>query len=156
MSATTLTIDEWQILFHETVAALLRAKEAVKQQFGLWGLLNGLWRCRHNLKALSATLKALSEAPDGVLSDEFIKAQIPQLQNLLRSIEDLLDTGKRKGLTNRSLTSGVFCSIAAQGEYIAEYLDSLEMAIDPEVLAAIAEGRSQIERGEFETMERLF
>ena len=39
-STATPNFDEWQILFHETMAALLRAKAAVEKQFGLWGLLN--------------------------------------------------------------------------------------------------------------------
>jgi hypothetical protein len=33
-SSMTLTLDQWQILFHETMAALLRAQEAVKRQLG--------------------------------------------------------------------------------------------------------------------------
>jgi hypothetical protein len=155
-SSFALTLDQWQILFHETMAAMLRAQEAVKRQFGLWGVLNGLWRCSSDLKRLNANLKAISELPDGVLGEEFIQSQIPQLRKLLRSIEDLIDTAKRHHLTNHSLTNGALGSIRIRGEYIADYLDALEMSIDPEVLKAINEGRDQIERGEFETMERLF
>lgn len=155
-STTDLTLDEWQILFHETMATLLRAKEAVKQRFGLWGTLHGLWRSSRDLQRLNASLKAISELPDGVLSEEFIRSQIPQLQKLLRSIEDLIDSAKRHQLANRSLTSAPLGSIRIRGEYIADYLDALEMSVDPDVLKAINEGHSQIERGEFETMERLF
>jgi hypothetical protein len=151
-----LTLDQWQILFHETMAALLRAKEAVKKQFGLWGLVNGLWKSSRDLKALNATLKAISELPDGVLTEEFIHAQIPQLRKLLKSIEELLEVGRRRGLLNRTLTGAAFGSIASRGQYTAEYLDTLEISIDPEVLKEIEEGRGQIERGEFEVMERLF
>jgi hypothetical protein len=43
-----------------------------------------------------------------------------------------------------------------RGEYVADYLDALEMSIDPEVLKAIEEGRNQIDAGQFEEMERLF
>ncbi len=43
-----------------------------------------------------------------------------------------------------------------RGEYIANYLETLEMAINPDILMAINEGCDQIERGEFETMEQLF
>ena len=71
-------------------------------------------------------------------------------------IEDLIDTGKSNGLTNRSLTSAPLESIRFRGEYIANYLEALEMSIDPDVLKAIDDGRAQIERGEFEVMERLF
>jgi hypothetical protein len=39
---------------------------------------------------------------------------------------------------------------------MADYLEALEMSIDPDVLKAINEGHNQIERGEFETMEQLF
>jgi hypothetical protein len=46
--------------------------------------------------------------------------------------------------------------IRSRGEYIADYLEALEMSIDQEVLEAIDEGRSQIERGEFEVMDGLF
>ncbi len=97
-STATLTLDQWQILFHETMAALLRAKVAVKRQFGLWGILNGLWRSNRDLKMLNTSLKAISELPDGALTEEFIQSQIPQLRNLLRSIEDLIDTTKRSQL----------------------------------------------------------
>jgi hypothetical protein len=156
MTSTTFTLDQWQIRFHEAMAALLRAQEAVKRQVGLVGVVTGLWKSSRDLKALNATLKVISETPDGVLSEEFIQSQIPQLRKLLRSIEGLLEMAKRKGLTNRTLTGAPLGLITARGEYIADYLDSLEMSIDPEVIAAIDEGRSQIERGEFEVMERLF
>jgi ribosomal protein L17 len=151
-----LTLDQWQIRFHEAMAALLRVQAAVKQQCGLFGLLNGLWKSSRDLKALNVSLKAISELPDGVLSEEFIQSHLPQVRKLLRSIETLIDTGKSRGLTNRSLTSSAFESIRSRGEYIANYLDALEMSIDPEVLKAIEDGRSQIQRGEFEVMERLF
>jgi hypothetical protein len=158
MSSSTaiLTVDQWQIRFHEAMAALLRAQEAVKRQFGTWGLLNGLWKCNRDIKALNANLKAMSELPNGTLSEEFIQSQIPQLRKLLRSIEDLMDHAKHKGLMNRSLTASPLGVMSLRGEYIADYLDALEMSIDPEVLAAINEGRNQIERGEVEVMERLF
>jgi hypothetical protein len=155
-STTDLSLDHWQILFHETMAALLRAQEAVKRQFGLWGILNGLWKSSRDLKALSASLKAISELPDGVLSEELLQSQIPQLRKLLTAIEDLIDTAKRHQLTNRSLTSVPLGSIRIRGEYLADYLEALEMSIDPEVLKVINEGRDQIQRGEFETMEHLF
>ncbi len=150
-----MPLDQWQILFHETMAAVLRAREAVKRQFGWVGLLNGLWRSTRDLKALTANLKAISELPDGVLSKEFIHSQIPQLQKLLRSIEDLIDTAKRAGLMNRSFTAAPLGVISLRGEYVADYLEGLEMSLDPQVLAAIEEGQRQIERGEYEVMERL-
>jgi len=152
----TLALDQWQILFHETMAALLRAQEAVKRQFGLIGLLNGLWKASRDLKTISTMLKSISEAPDGVISEEFVRTHISNLRELLRSIEDLIHAAKRKGLMNRSLTGAPLGVIGSRGEYIADYLEALEMSIDPEVLKAIDEGRSQIERGEFEVMDRLF
>src|SRR5450432_2806965 len=148
-STTVLVLDQWQILFRETMAALLRTQEAVKRQFGLW-------RSSRDLKMLNASLKAISELPDGTLSEELIQSQIPQLRKLLISIEDLIDTAKRQQLTNRSLTSAALGSIRIRGEYIADYLETLEMSIDPDVLKAIHEGHDQIERGEFETTDRLF
>lgn len=154
--SSPLTLDRWQILFHESMAALLRAHEAVKRQIGLWGVVNGLWKCSRDLRALNATLKLISESPDGTLTDEFIKSQVPQLRSLLKSIEELIDTAKRRQLLNRSLTSVPLGSINIRAQYIADYLETLEMSIDPEVLRAIDEGRSEIERGEYETMERLF
>jgi hypothetical protein len=105
---------------------------------------------------LNVTLKAVSELPDGTLSDDFIQSQIPQLRKLLRSIEDLVDTARHEGLMNRSLTAAPLGLISVRGEYVADYLDALEMSTDPQVIAAITEGHGQIERGEVEVMERLF
>ena len=152
----TLTLDQWQILFHETMAALLRAQEAVKRQLGRIGLLNDLWRASRELKALNANLKSISEAPDGFITGEFIQSHIPRIRELLRSIESLIYNAKRKGLMNRSLTSAPLGLIRSRGEYVAGYLEALEMSIDEEVLNAIDEGRAQIERGEFEVMDELF
>jgi ribosomal protein L17 len=154
--STTVALDQWQILFHETMAALLRAQEAVSRQIGLVGLLKGLWTLSRDLKALNANLKVISEAPDGFLTDEFIQSHLPQIRELLRSIENLIDTAKRKGLMNRSLTSGPLGMIRFHGEYIADYLEALEMSVDADVLKAIDEGRSQIERGDYEVVDRLF
>jgi hypothetical protein len=155
-SSAALTPEQWQIQFHETMAAVLRVQEAVKRQVGLWGILNSLWKCNLNLKAFIAKLKLIAEAPDGLLSEELIRSLIPQIDKLLRSIERLIDTAKHFGWMNRSLTSSPLKSIRSRGECIANYLDTLEMSIDPEVLKAIEEGRAQIQRGEFEVMERLF
>lgn len=155
-STTALTLDQWQILFSRAMEALERAQAAVRQQLGFWGLVNGLWRCARDLKELNASLKAISELPDGILSEDAIRAQIPQLHKLLKSIDDLMEIGKRKGLTNRTVTGASLGLISVRGEYVADYLDSLEMAMDPQVIAAILEGRSQIQRGDVEVMERLF
>lgn len=154
-STEVLPLNHWQIVFHQTMAALLRAQEAVKRQFGFWGLLNGLWTCSRDLKALNGSLKEISELPDGTVSEEFFRSQMPQVKKLLSSIEELIDVSKRNQLTNRSLTSAVLGSIRLQGEYIADYLESIEMSFDPEVLKAIKDGQDQIDRGEFESMEHL-
>ena len=90
------------------------------------------------------------------MTEDVVKAQIPQLHKLLKSIDDLMDIAKRKGLTNRTLTGASLGLISVRGTYIADYVDALEMSINPEVLTAIQEGRSQIERWECEVMERLF
>ena len=118
--------------------------------------MNGLWRCARDLKDLSISVKAISELPDGILRQEVIQSQIPSLHRLLKSIDDLMELGKRHGLTNRTVTGASLGLISVRGENIADYLDTLEMSIDPEVIAAIREGRSQIERGDVEVMERLF
>lgn len=155
MSTLALTLDEWHIRFHEAMAAVLRATEAVKRQFGFWGLMNGLWKCNRDLKDLIQSLKAVSEMPDGILADEMIASHIPQFQELVSSIEELIDTGRREGLTNRSLTAGVLEAIRSRGESVADYLDSLKMSLDPEVMNAIAQGRDQIAHGDFESLDSL-
>jgi hypothetical protein len=155
-STTVLSLNEWEILFHETMAALLRAQEAVRQQFGFWGIVRGLWKCSSDLKMLNASLKAISELPDGILTEDLLRSQVPQLRKLLTSIEELIDGAKRRRLTNRSLTSVPLGSIIMRGEYIADYLDALEMSMDPEVLRVINEGRGQIEDGNFDIVEKLF
>jgi len=154
--AGILTLDAWQILFHETMAAVLHAQEVVKQQFGLVGVLNRAWRVNRELKVMTANLKTLSELPDGAISNEFIESHIPQVRDLLTAIERLITAANKKGLMNRSLTAGSFESIRARGQYIADYLDALEMSMDRDVVAAIEKGRRQIQNGEFEVMGRLF
>jgi hypothetical protein len=56
-STAILTLEQWQIRFHETMAALLRAKEAIKLRFGLLGILNGLWRSSRDLKPSSIAIR---------------------------------------------------------------------------------------------------
>jgi hypothetical protein len=148
-----LTVDQWQILYHEAMAALLRAREAVKRHVGIFGIATGLWRSARDLNVLNQSLKALSEIPDGILSEETILAQIAQVRKILNSIDDLLGTARRHGLMNRTLTGGSLRSIAGHSGYLKEYLDTLEMSIDPEVLKAIEEGKQQIAQGEYEILE---
>ena len=154
--AVTLTLDQWQILFHETMAALLRAKEAAQKRFGWIGLITDLWRSSRDLGRLNTAMKALSELPDGVLSEEFLKSQIPQTRKLLTSIEELLDTSKAHGLMNRTVTGAPLESIRSHGEHVADYLETIEMSLDPEVLRAIESAHEEFSRGEFVSMERLF
>jgi hypothetical protein len=156
-SATAaLNLDQWQALFQKTMEALQRAQDAVKRQIGFVGVVNGLWRAARDLKDLNARLKVLSEAPDGILDDKFIHEQISRLHKLLKAIDELMEVGRRKGLMNRTVTGASLGLISLRGDYIADYLDALEMSIDPEVIAAIHEGRAQIGRGDFEVVERLF
>ena len=122
----------------------------------MFGILNGLWRSARELKALNVTLKAISELPDGTIGEEVFQSQIPELRKILTSLEDLIDTAKHKGLMNRSLTAAPLGLIDIRGEYIADYLEALEMSMDPNVLAAVKDGQVQIQRGECEVMERLF
>jgi hypothetical protein len=151
-----LTLEQWQIIFHETMATVLRAKEAVKRGIGFWGVVNGLWRASRDIKTLTAQMKAISELPDGILTEEFIAGQIPQLQKLLASVEELVSTAKAHRLMNRTLTASPLHVIAAAGDGIFDYLDSLKMSIDPDIIHEIQAGKDQIQRGEFEEMERLF
>src|SRR3974390_1829968 len=132
-----MTLNQWQIFWHETMAAVLRAQEAIKKQIGLWGVVNGLWKSSRDMKSLCVALKAISEAPDGFVSDEVYQNQIPQLKKLLTSIEELLDVANRHQLMNRTLTSAPLGSIRIRGEFIADYIESIEMSLDPEVLQAI-------------------
>ncbi len=155
-SITAPSPDQWLIPFHETMAALLRVKESVRRQTGILGVAAGLWSASGDLKQLNRKLKPFSEIPDGVMSEEMIRGQIVQLRKLLDCIEDVIDTARQRQLFNRSLTSAPLGSIRIRGEYIADFLDSLEMSLDPAVLRAINEGQAQIARGEFETMEQLF
>jgi hypothetical protein len=148
-----VTVEQWQILYHEAMAALLRAKEAVKRQVGIFGIATGLWRCSRDLKLLNHGLKTLSELPDGFISDEGVCNQIVQVRKLLFSIRELLESARRHGLMNRTLTGASLGSIAGQAEYLKEYLDTLEMSQDPDVIKAIEDGKQQIEQGEYEAME---
>jgi hypothetical protein len=155
-SAAVLPVQQWQIQFHETMAASLRTHGAVESQSGFLGIVADLWRSARDLKVLSAILKEISELPDGQVTEEFMHSQIPQLRELLQVLQEVVDVAKLKGHLNRSLTAAPLGLINARREYIADYLDALEMASDPAVLAAIQEGQSQIERGECEVVERLF
>jgi hypothetical protein len=154
-SAATLPVQQWQIRFHETMAASLRTQGTV-QQSGLFGIVRDLWRSAHDLKVLSAILKEISELPDGQVTEEFLQSQIPQLRELLDVLQEVVGAAKVKGHLNRSLTAAPLGLITARREYIADYLDGLEMSLDPAVVAAIKEGQEQIERGECEVAERLF
>jgi len=152
-TATTLAFEQWQILFHEAMAAVLRAQRSVKRHVGYWGIAANLWKVDRDLRALINLLKTLSETPDGLISQDEIRSQIQDLRNLLLSIEDLIDNAKRKGLMNRTLTSASLGSMRIRGEDLADYVENLEMAVDPEVTAAIAAGREQIAKGDFETID---
>jgi hypothetical protein len=135
---------------------VLQTQESAKRQIGYWGMVRGLWRADRDLRSLVNLLKTLSEAPDGFLKDDEIDSQMQQVRKLLTSIEDLIDTAKRRGLMNRTLTSASLGSIRIRRESLADYLENLEMAIDPEVTKAIEAGREQIANGEFEAMDRLY
>jgi hypothetical protein len=137
------------------MAASLRTQGTV-QQSGLFGIVRDLWRSAHDLKVLSAILKEISELPDGQVTEEFLQSQIPQLRELLDVLQEVVGAAKVKGHLNRSLTAAPLGLITARREYIADYLDGLEMSLDPAVVAAIKEGQEQIERGECEVAERLF
>ena len=41
-----------------------------------------------------------------------------------------MEAGKRKGLTNRTVTGASLGLISVRGEYIADYLDALEKSLD--------------------------
>lgn len=156
MTPSLASPNQFEILFHETMAAVLRAQESTKRQFGLIGNLNAFWKSSRDLKAFRQTLVMGFELPDGTISNEWIAAQIPKFHELLAAIEELLDAARRGGFMNRTLSNVPLRAITDHAKYLDEYVDTLEMSIDPEVIKAIDEGRAQIERGEYETMDRLY
>ena len=155
-SSLTDRLEQTQTILAVTTADLLRAQEAVKKPFGSTDLSGVLWKFGGDLKALNANLKDISEAPDGAIPESFIQSHIPEVRKLLQSIEDLISRAKRNGLMNDSRTLVPLEMIRSRGEYIADYLEALEMSMHPEVLKSIDEGRGQMERGEFEVMDRLY
>ena len=102
MSTQSITLDQWQLLFHEAMAAILRAKTAIKKQAGILGIAKGLWTVSRDLKKIIAIEALALKAPEGTLSDEWIQDNLRSSAELLRSLEDLIDNARRGGLTNQT------------------------------------------------------
>lgn len=147
MSTAAVPLDEWQLQFHEAMAAILGAKEKITRQAGILGITYGLWSVTRDLKNIIRLLVSTTSVPDGLWNDTLIESTISSTSVLVRSIEDLLDTAKSKGFTNRALTAGPLEIIRKRGEEIAEYLDAFRLSIDPEVEAAIRQGRQDFADG---------
>jgi hypothetical protein len=155
MSTQPLPLDQWHLLFHETMAAILRAKEAIKRQAGILGIANGLWGAARDLKRIVRLEELLLAAPDGALSEVQLLESIRSSTEILRSIEDLIDIAKHHGFTNRTLTAAPLESIRKHGEQIAEHLEVLELSVDPEVEELIRLGRQDFAEGRGIPLESL-
>jgi len=155
MSTAALPFDQWQLLFHEAMAAIIRSKEAIKRQAGILGVAKGLWTAARDLKNIVQLERVMLEVPDGVIDEATLRANIQSTSELLRSIEELIDIAKQHRLQNRTLTAASLESVRRSGEQIADHLDVLKISIDPDVEELIRQGRQDFAEGRSVPFESL-
>lgn len=151
MSADAIQLEQWNLQYHELMAAILRASATIKREVSIFGIAPRLWGVARDLKNIVPLQKHLYglmlELPDGTIDDAIIRDSVKSTGDLVRSIEGLLDTAKRRGLMNRTLTAASLETIRRHGEEIAEHLDVLRLSIDPEAEGLIREGREDFAAG---------
>lgn len=151
MSANAIQLEQWQLQFHELMAAILRASATIRREAGILGIAPRLWEVARDLKNIlplqEHIYQSMLELPDGAVDEAIIKSSAESTGKLLCSIEDLLDNARRNQLMNRTLTAGSLEAIRRRGQEIAEHLDVLKLSIDPEIAALISEGRADFAEG---------
>jgi hypothetical protein len=147
MSTEALPLDEWQLRFHEAMAAVLRAREAIRRQATLAGVAWGLWRAARDLKEVVDFSARLLETQDGLVTKEMVGPFMDSMKGLVVEIDGLVDTAKRRKLFNRTLTSAAIEAVRCRGEELAECVDALEMSFDAEVIELIRKGRQDFAGG---------
>ncbi len=155
MTAVAIPLDQWELRFHEAMAALLRARDAIRRQAGILGLAPRFWSVARDLKNLTNTFEVMLAAPDGVLDEAALRSFAERTSRLVREIRELIDVAKRRGLTNRTLTAGSLNAIRLAGEKLDDYLDVLELSTDPEVEKLIREGKQDFADGRGVSLESL-
>lgn len=127
--------------------AILRARERIKQEATWLGIAFSLWTLTRDLRNLTRLQETVLEVPDGVITEDQLKEYARHTGELLLAINGLIDTAKRRRLTNRSLTAGPLRTIGHLREEIAEHLDVIQISLDKDVEESIRQGRQDFSEG---------
>jgi hypothetical protein len=151
-----LGTDSWNADAFGAASALFRVSgkvsASVSSQLTLLTLAGRLWGIDHQLKELLEKFYRETSTPSNQSirpSEERVRGALATLRTLCGHIEELYNTGKARGLTNRTLIGTSLNSIRVRGDELLDIVESVELSMEPQAFEPIFEkALEEFKRGE--------
>jgi hypothetical protein len=145
VSTATMPFEPWQIDYHKTMAAAGTLFRAVRAGAPVFELAKDLWSLDRKFRSLVSRLNSLPLDPCSI---EELTTIIHKLREAHLSLGGLLDLAASAGLGNRTLTAGSINSLRKRNAELADFLEHLELGLDPSVNSAVSDALEEFRRGE--------
>jgi hypothetical protein len=132
------------------MAAAVAAGNAVRKRASILELVKDFWSVNRSFRSLMTDLEAAT-----AITREDIPQLDARLRELYTTVSQTLDMCRERGFTHRALVNGSIHSLQSCNARLQDYLERLELSLDPNLAIETAEAIAEYERGETISLDSL-
>jgi hypothetical protein len=148
--AMSVPFDTWCVDYHKTMAAAFTVGNAVRRSASILELAKDFWSLSRNLRTLLNDLETTAEIPC-----EHVRQLSDKLRELHTKLDETLELARKRGFTNRTLTSVSIEALRSSNARLQDYLERLELSLDPTSATDAAEALADYKRGDTVSLDSL-
>jgi hypothetical protein len=148
--ATAAPFDAWCVDYHKTMAAAFTVGNAVRRSASILELAKGFWSLSRNFRSLLNDLETTTGIPS-----EYVQRLSDRLRELHTKLDETLELARKRGFANRSLTNGSIQALQSCNARLQDYLERLELSLDPTLATDAGEAVADYKRGETVSLDSL-
>lgn len=151
MSATVLTMPSWRLDTSRTKALASKVSASIRNQANVIQVAGNVWRLEGRLREfLENFYKAVEAAVPSTTppTQEDIEAALKSLRSISESIEEMYNTGKAGGLTNRRFIGAALNSVRMRSDELREIGESVELSLTTETDAIFDKALAALRSGD--------
>jgi len=152
MSATVLAMPRLRLdaLRAETLASKVSA--SIRNQANILQLARNLWgldaRLREFLEKFYKQVETGTPATGTPPTEEDVRSALKSLRSISESIEEMYNTGKAVGLTNRRFVGAALNSVRMRSDELRDIGESVELSLVPETDAIFDKALAALRAGD--------
>jgi hypothetical protein len=151
VSATVLGMPSWRANASDTKTLASKVSASVRNHANIIQITTYLWRLDNRLRQfLEAFYKAVeANVPPATLpTKEDVLSALKSLRSICESIDQMYNSGKAAGLTNRRFVGAALNSVRVRSEELSDIGDSIELSLSPETDAIFDKALAALHSGD--------